>query len=238
LPVQQLATPVYLLIGTERGFCGDFNHALLRHLETSLQSHASVSPVLIAVGRKLYTLLEDDKRLAAPLDGASVVEEVTALLQTIVATLTEVQQQHGLLNVYCLYHSSEDDIEIDKIIPPFLQLLDKPTGFLQAPLLNLPPQQLLVDLTDNYLFAVLHEILYTSLMVENRHRQEHLEGAVRHLDEESEQLARQSNMLRQEEIIEEIEVILLSAASLGDEAGKRSVKKLRKTKQQESTGSG
>ena len=27
------AVDVYLLIGTERGFCGDFNHALMRHFE-------------------------------------------------------------------------------------------------------------------------------------------------------------------------------------------------------------
>jgi hypothetical protein len=34
------------------------------------------------------------------------------------------------------------------------------------------------------------------------------------MDEQSEELKRQSNVLRQEEIIEEIEVILLSEASL------------------------
>jgi F-type H+-transporting ATPase subunit gamma len=59
-------------------------------------------------------------------------------------------------------------------------------------------------------------MLYTSLMMENHHRVTHLEGAVKHLDDQSEDLARQGNTLRQEEIIEEIEVILLSAASLGE----------------------
>jgi F0F1-type ATP synthase gamma subunit len=39
---------------------------------------------------------------------------------------------------------------------------------------------------------------------------------VRHLDDESAELERQCNALRQEEIIEEIEEIMLSAASLGD----------------------
>jgi len=37
-----------------------------------------------------------------------------------------------------------------------------------------------------------------------------LEGAVKHLDEKSDKLIQQCNALRQEEIIEEIEIILLS----------------------------
>ena len=79
------------------------------------------------------------------------------------------------------------------------------------PLLNLSPQALLGELTDHYLFAALHAMLYTSLMIENQHRASHLDGAVKHLDDESDKLARHCNVLRQEEIIEEIEVILLSA---------------------------
>jgi len=64
-------------------------------------------------------------------------------------------------------------------------------------------------------------MLYNSLMVENLHRMAHLEGAVKHLDDKSAELARQCNALRQEEIIEEIEVILLSGTSLDDKADKR-----------------
>ena len=53
-------------------------------------------------------------------------------------------------------------------------------------------------------------------MQENRRRMTHLEGAVRHLGEESGDLAWQCNALRQEKIIEEIEVILLSSANIND----------------------
>jgi F-type H+-transporting ATPase subunit gamma len=75
---------------------------------------------------------------------------------------------------------------------------------------------LLLELTDHYLFAALNEILYTSLMVENHQRVTHLEGAITHLDDELATLTRQSNALRQEEIIEEIEVILLNTSSPDD----------------------
>ena len=52
-------------------------------------------------------------------------------------------------------------------------------------------------------------------MAENLRRVEHLEAAVRHLDKKAADLRRRCNALRQEEIIEEIEVILLSGVGPG-----------------------
>jgi F-type H+-transporting ATPase subunit gamma len=51
-------------------------------------------------------------------------------------------------------------------------------------------------------------------MAENQQRVLHLESAVGRLDEELADFDRQINVLRQEEITEEIEVLLLSTASL------------------------
>jgi F-type H+-transporting ATPase subunit gamma len=72
----------------------------------------------------------------------------------------------------------------------------------------------LLDLAEHYLLACLHEILYTSLLVENQSRVTHLTDAVNHLDDKLASLAHQSNALRQEEITEEIEVILLNSAEI------------------------
>ena len=60
----------------------------------------------------------------------------------------------------------------------------------------------------------MHKIMYVSLMTENVCRMQHLEGAVHHLDDKSAELLRECNALRQEEIIEKIEVILRSASDL------------------------
>ena len=216
LPEVQESTPVYLLIGTERGFCGDFNHALLRELESTLQMRLAGTPRLIVVGRKLYTLMEGDTRVAAMIDGTSMVEGVTSLLNRAVSELMALQDKHGVLTVYCIYHGDGDGIVMQKLLPPFQQFSHKPARFPHPPVMNQSPREVLAALTDQYLFAALHEMLYVSLMVENHYRLAHLEGAVRHLDDESAELMRQCNALRQEEIIEEIEVILLSAASLGE----------------------
>jgi F-type H+-transporting ATPase subunit gamma len=216
LPEVKETKAVYLLLGSERGFCGDFNHALLRHLELVLQDHDANNPILLAIGRKLSMLLEDDSRVTAFLDGAGVAEEATNLLNQLVRTLTALQEKHGVLSVYCLYHGGEDGIVMQRLLPPFHELMQRPPRYPHPPLLNLEPAEFLIELTEQYLFAALFELLYTSLMAENHNRVAHLEGAVKHLDDESSKLTRQSNAMRQEEIIEEIEVILLSATSLGE----------------------
>jgi F-type H+-transporting ATPase subunit gamma len=211
-------TPVYLLVGTERGFCGDFNHALLRQLAGLPDAPGPARSYILAVGRKLHPLLEDDERVAARIAGASIVEEVPTALQLLVDQLAELQARVGNLSLYGIYHD-EDGIMTEQLLPPFQQTVHTPSVHRYPPLLNLPAETFLLDLADHYLFAALHRMLYTSLMAENHRRVAHLGVAVQHLDEESAELARRCNALRQEEIIEEIEVILLSSASLDDGLG-------------------
>lgn len=211
LPVKQPTTPVCVVLGSERGFCGDFNHTLQQAMASTLQAEAPDCPLLVVAGRKLYTLLEDDARVSERIDGAGVLEEVTPLLNRLVAVLAALQQARGPLTVFCLYHGSDGAIAMQKLLPPFRHLQVEPAHYAHPPVLNLAPRDMLGELTEHYLFASLHAILYASLLGENRQRATHLQGAVQRLDEQAEGLARQANVLRQEEIIEEIEVILLGA---------------------------
>ena len=214
LPESKETAAVYLLIGTERGFCGDFNHALLKKLNEARSPDTHGEPTVISTGHKLRVLLEDDKRVAAALNGACVVEEVTTVLGELVDELTRLHISQKAINVFCIYHDSDNKITVKRLLPPFEGFAQKPQRYSHPPQLNMTPQDFLTELSEQYLFAVLHEILYTSLIAENYKRITHLEGAVKHMDEESEKLARECNALRQEEIIEEIEVILLSASDL------------------------
>jgi len=220
LPEVKPTQTVYLLIGTERGFCGNFNHSLVEQLEKELLKEQAAGTALIAVGRKLYGLLGEDIRLTASIDGASTTEEVTSILNKIVEELSSLQKQHGALDLFCCSHGNDDVIVTQKLLPPFQHHLHRRPKHHHPPVLNLPPADFLVELTEQYLFAALHEIVYTSLMQENNNRVAHLERAVRRLDEEAEDLTRKCNALRQEEIVEEIEVILLSATSLVDRPGR------------------
>ena len=216
LPKESKAAPVYLLIGSERGFCGDFNQELVDHIEQSLNMSSKVKPTLIIVGRKLYNLMQDDVHVYAQLDGPNVVEEVPAVLDQMVQVLAKLQQQQPLMSLYSVYHSGERGIITKKLLPPFQQRPQQSPRFQYPPELNLSPTDFLFDVAEQYLFAALHELLYTSLLEENHNRIMHLEGAVKHLEDIADELTQQCNILRREEITEEIEVILLNAGSLDD----------------------
>ena len=198
---------VYLLFGSERGFCGDFNETLLQALPPT---DTSRSPLLLTVGRKLGARLEGDPRAVALLDGASVAEEVEKKLNRLVDTLTTLQQRYGAFSLTAVYHQADANaIRTIRVLPPFQESPPSPR-FAFPPRLTLEPEAFFAALLDHYLFAALHAMAYTSLMAENHRRMEHLEGAVRRLEQDVAELARRRNILRQEEITEEIEVIMLS----------------------------
>jgi F-type H+-transporting ATPase subunit gamma len=206
---------VYLVIGSERGFCGDFNAALGRFVAEQVSPESKPDASLVVCGRKLEPLLEHDARVVHYTEGASVVEEISAVLGQITDTLTGLQNDNGAPSLYLVFHESEESgIILQRLLPPFRELAqpESEPGF--PPRLLLEPAEFVLQLTEQYVFAALHAALYQSLMIENRRRVRHLEGAVSHLDEETAELTRRSNSLRQEEIVEEIEVILLSRDSL------------------------
>lgn len=209
LPTARVEQRYYLVMGSERGFCADFNQRLLEALP------AEPSLGLLVCGQKLHSELQHDPRLVDILEGATVAEDVDTVLNRLVERLSALQAEHGSIALYALYHDGiENSLATQQLLPPFLPCLNSPPRHSIPPLINLAPETLLLELGEHYLFAALNEILYSSLMAENHQRVAHLEGAVTHLDEEGEEMRRRSNALRQEEITEEIEVILLSAASL------------------------
>ncbi|MGB0467617.1 MAG: F0F1 ATP synthase subunit gamma [Pontibacterium sp.] len=202
---------VCLLVGSERGFCGDFNAAVLSCCEQGDFNPAE--GMQIAVGRKLYSGLSDIWPEVLCIDGASVVEEVDNTLENIINTLARIQKSSELMSLLVFYHSGSE-LRVQKLLPPFEAFRSGTEKSGDAPLINMPANDLLPDLSEYYLFSSLYKILYLSLMAENHSRLAHLENAVEKLDEKLIRLAAQENRVRQEEIIEEIEIILLSADTL------------------------
>jgi F-type H+-transporting ATPase subunit gamma len=206
--------PVYLLIGSERGFCGDFNVALLQSLHDDLSPAAVPEPVLVPMGRKLCAKLENDLRVGARLESPSVADEVRGVLSRVVQTLNGLRvggEPFTPLSLVVLYHEPRDHGSSVRIRRPLQGLGRKPVSLTHSPLLTMPPETFFGEWIDQYLFAALHAFLYSSLMAEHQRRLQHLDGAIQRLDRQRAELARKDNALRQEEITEEIELILLSA---------------------------
>ncbi len=203
-----------ILVGAERGFCGNFNESLINAI--SAQTYAGI----IAVGSRLGNRLADNMpKVISAMSGANVAEEVPAVIHRLLDAFSTLPDGGSTtaapaLQLTIVYHDAvANQITHRQILPPFpLQTMAKPHAG-NPPVLNLEPAVFFADLTEHYLFAVLYEIFYISLMAENHQRLQHLEGAVKHLDDETVKLRRKSQIYRQEEITEEIEVILLNTQS-------------------------
>lgn len=204
---------IWIIFGSERGFCGDFNDKVLRYLEENEMSAKSIEMIL--VGQKLATRLEENPLVLRAMEGASVAEDVSPVLDNLIAYLLDLTAQDSSMSVEAVFQNLDSrDVERRQLIPPLLErrLRTKPTSYPVD--LNLPPQEVLAELMQHYLFVLLHEITYLSLMAESHDRIQHMSGAINKLDETCSDLTRRYHIERQEEITEEIEVILLNAVEL------------------------
>lgn len=195
---------LYVLVGSERGFCGGFNEAIQKELRRGTEG---TSPKLILVGRKLALKFPDDSRVVASLEGPSAAEEIPFVISHLAKVLAGFpgSQWKMIHNRY----SSEGPAVVTSCPFDFSVGQGAP-AFPFPPLLNLPALDLRPQLFEQYLFALFYGIFYLSFMAENHERLRHMDGALNKLREEELQLRQMSNSLRQEVITEELEVILLS----------------------------
>lgn len=202
------AAHIGILIGSERGFCGDFNERLIKAWDTEAY------PGMIAIGSRLGNRLKDHGRnVIASLAGANIAEEVPSIINRLIDIINPSKKVNNALILTAVYQES-GLIKQRQILPPLLQPQQETPRYGNPPVLNLEAVDFYFELVEHYLYAALHEIFYLSLMAENQKRQQHLEGAIQHLDEEIISLHRKSQIYRQEEITEELEVILLNSENL------------------------
>jgi len=213
-----------VLVGSEQGFCGDFNEAIVERIR-AVRAGKNASARWVIVGQRLSARLGDNPQAALSLPGATVADEVPAVLLRLTGELNHLLATKDLagFGLSTLYHcDATGDIRLRRLLP--LRDLPPPGHVHPYPAeLNLPPAEFLAGLTRHYLYAALNELLYSSLMAENRQRLAHTDRALQRLDEDTERLRLAYNAQRQEEIVEEIEVILLSADLLAGE-GRDTVK--------------
>lgn len=206
---------LYLLIGAERGFCGDFNERLIQTMERAAAMDNGRPTHCLAVGRKLCASLESDSRVRSLLPGPSVVGEVPEVLSRVVEQLSALQTEYGPASLSVMHHRADsEEIVTTRVLPPFQDISRMQSRFASPARLYLAAPHFFAGLVEYYLFAVLTRIFYTSLMAEHLRRVQHLDGATRRLEEQAAEFVLQRNALRQEEITEEIEVILLSTEAL------------------------
>ncbi|MEJ1959703.1 MAG: FoF1 ATP synthase subunit gamma [Nitrosomonadales bacterium] len=210
---------ILLLIGSERGFCGNFNERILAAL-AAFPSNIPL-PSLLVLGHRLGSKLENHPHVLARLDGPTVTEDVPAVLNRLMDALHEASQKLSGTgtSLFSLAHGSEAESGGEPELKRLLPLTLPPTPHrAQPPGLQLAPPEFFAELLDQYLLATLYGLLYESLAAENHQRLAHMENALDRLNETIAHLALKRNALRQEKIIEEIEVILSSQHAFGEHA--------------------
>ncbi len=210
-PRQPPTRGIRCIIGTERGFCGDINS---RIVDAALTQAAlpREQECIILVGEKLadtWPKGDDDViRIRAP----SIADEVPAALGELLDAVERTVAEHpdDALSLVVVHHDRKG-VRTRQLLPLPEPRHPRPAPPF-APLLNLAPRDCFDGLADQYLYALLHAVFFDSLFEENRRRLQHMDLALHRLDEQLETLQRRQNQQRQEEIIEEIEVILLTAS--------------------------
>ncbi|HEL9697845.1 TPA: F0F1 ATP synthase subunit gamma [Legionella pneumophila] len=220
-PMNQQENPpsVSILIGSERGFCGSFNDNVLHQLDAHNEQHSEWEPALVLVGHKLALKMANDSRVMATIDGPNAIEEIPAVISNVLHTLERALLQrnktwHSWQWTVLFNEEEHNQIQV-KTWQPFKELDISPAPpFSVPPVLNGSKDQFFADLVEHYLLAMCYAIFYQSFFAENHQRLFHLNQALDRLENKKNALNHRLNLMRQEEITEEIQNILQSAQAI------------------------
>lgn len=201
---------VLIAVGADRGFCGDFNQAIANEVLKQTSASHNENQIVIAVGERLYAKLRALEVACDLIPGAACVEEVPDVLSALVAKLVETVNLKisGLTNMKIIAHQESDSTI--SILEPIRDLQYAETKFNSPPCLTLDLLTFFRGLLEQYLEAVLYQVFYGSLLAENARRIMQLETAMQRLERKCLDLKRHYNEVRQEEITEEIEIIMMN----------------------------
>lgn len=172
--------------------------------------------ILFVVGRKLsFKILERSQSIKI-IDGSNTAEEIKKVIKNLLNFLEQLQIGPGQWGI--IFNSERDGKVETTLLRPFEEFKQKGSRyFSHPPLLNQSKEVFIFDFINQYLFSLLYLIFYESFMAENYQRIRHLENSIGRLEKNKLSLTHHLNLLRQEEITEEIQIIMLSAEAIIEE---------------------
>lgn len=185
-------TEVCILLGSERGFCGGFNEQLMRELPPPQAGRS-----MVLSGARLASKLAAPRADITPLAAPATSDEVLPCARRLLHFL-QAQQPRRI----CLLQHQGHGVEMLTLWPlPVVPATCAARTYM-------PTAQLHNELQAHYLLHALTHALFSALKTENRLRLQQMDAARDHLQQLSQQLLLRMNVLRQQEIVDEIEVIL------------------------------
>ena len=195
---------LFLLVGSERGFCAGFNDDVIMRWARIRASDPDARAIV--VGSVLSEKLDASNLILVRLEGAVIAEDIDDTLVAVLREISSAQEAASSPIALSSVANGRDGVEVTGILPFAPQRAPSE----RMPELNLPPEAFVRAFLDQYADAALHGVFATSLLSENRARLAHMTTAIDRLDDNMAALRRQAHRLRQEEITQEVEAILLS----------------------------
>jgi F-type H+-transporting ATPase subunit gamma len=190
----------------EQGFAGTFNRRVLDVAERVLKAAGARQGELLLLGAR-GLIAADERGLPVGWSRPMVahVSEVGALADRVTEQLY-ARIGSGVTRVNVVHATpSLGEIEVvDRALAPFDYARFPQARMARAPIISLPPQVLLRQLAQEYVFAELCEALTLSLAAENEARMRAMSAAKTNVAKMLDELIARSRQLRQEEITNEI----------------------------------
>lgn len=202
---EEIEGDVLLLLGSVRGFCASFNEDILTFWLAQRRNAAAT----IVVGERLASIMPEDEQ-AVFVPGAVNCADAILVIERILSAHSQTVEVLGLNFGLAVVFRDIDGVHLKRMWP--IQP-ENTRGAKELPLTNEPPAYVAVNVAQHCLFHMLNSLLLRSLHTENYMRLMQMESAVKHIDEKTEVLLSQKNRVRQEEIVNEIELILMKRSA-------------------------
>jgi len=198
------ASALWILVGSERGFCAGFNEAVARRWDAVRAEDPRARA--IAVGSASAVAPSDS--VLARVAGPAITEDIDATLIAVLREVAAYERSGDVPIALSTIATGAGGVETTAILP---YRPPRATAAVRPPDLNVTPQEFIRGFVDQFVDAALHRIFAGSLLSENRARLAHMTSAIDRLDDTVTALRRRMHRMRQEEITQEVEMILLSA---------------------------
>ncbi len=192
----------------EQGFAGPFNRRVLDVAERLMASGGPhPAELLLLGGRGLIAAEERGLKVGWSASMVAHVDEAAALADRVTEQLYARLEEGRATRVTLAHATPEPSAEIrvvERTLAPFDFARFPRGGNPSPPLISLPPDILLTQLAEEYVFAELCEALTLSLAAENEARMRAMTAAKTNVSTTLDELLARSRQLRQEEITNEI----------------------------------
>jgi F-type H+-transporting ATPase subunit gamma len=210
---QGLERHVVIVLSSEQGFAGTFNERVLDAAEPHLKANGS--ELLIIGDRGAMVAAERGLEFDWSAPMVAHAQEVAVLASRITDALYSRLEKGQATRVSVVHAAPAPSASIEVVertLLPFDFARFKVTPHSVPPITTLPPEQLLAELAEEYVYAELCEEVMLSFAAENEARMRAMIAARSNVARKLDELVASFRRLRQEEITSEI--IELSAGSI------------------------